>query len=75
MRVVPSLYMTCFSSMQSKPIMAIGAVCITGCTIFLLYLNLTHDRSQPSTDKWYPAPGVASVEGSEADKKRSRWTR
>ena len=60
---------------QSKPIMAIGAVCITGCTLFLLYLNLTHDRSKPSTDVWYPPAGAVTVEGNETGKKRTRWTR
>lgn len=65
----------CFSFAQSKPIMAIGAACITGCTLFLLYLNLVHDRSKPNTNELYSTPGGVAFEGSEAAKKRTRWTK
>ena len=55
--------------------MAIGTVCITGCTLFLLYLNLIHDRSKPSTGVGYPLPGGLTFDGSEDGKKKTRWTR
>lgn len=33
---------------QNRTVMLFGAVCITGCLAFIMYLNATHERTTPS---------------------------
>ena len=34
--------------LQNRTVMIFGAVCITGCLAFIMYLNATHERTTPS---------------------------
>ena len=50
-------------SYQNKKVMVFGTACITGCVVFLLFLNFTNDRTR----------STAQLESSSS--RKTRWER